>query len=65
MKAILLVGVVVLLLALVWAALHDILKGEPDLSLEYGTILFSLLIFGVIVFSWLTSKSKHRPSKLT
>ncbi len=64
MKTVFLVGGVVFLLALDWAALHDILRGEPDLSLEYGCILFSLLIFAGMVFNWLTRGSKHRPSKL-
>ena len=50
MKTILLIGIVVLLLALDWAALHDILKGEPNLYAEYGMILFSIIIFGVMIF---------------
>ena len=49
MKTVLLIGMVVLLLALDWAALHDILKGEPNLYAEYGMILFSIVIFGVMI----------------
>ncbi len=41
-KSILFVAIGVFLLAIDWAALHDILKGEPDLSLEYGSLLVSL-----------------------
>jgi len=50
MKTVLLIGMVVLLLALDGAALHDILKGEPNLYAEYGMILFSIIVFGVMVF---------------
>jgi len=42
------VGIVLLLLALDWAALHDILKGEPNPYLEYGMVVFSLVIFGIM-----------------
>ena len=44
---------VALLLALDWAALHDILKGEPNLYAEYGMILFSIMVFGVLIFTQL------------
>ncbi len=50
MKTVLLIGVVVLLLALDWAALHDILKGEPNLYAEYVVLLFSTIVFGVMIF---------------
>ena len=50
MKTVLLIGMVVLLLALDGAALHDILKGEPNLYAEYGMILCSTIGFGVMVF---------------
>ena len=30
------------ILALDWAALHDILKGEPDLILEWGILAASI-----------------------
>ncbi len=58
MKTLLLVGIVVLLLALDWAALHDILKGEPNLYAEYGMILFSIIMFGVMIFIGLRRKNK-------
>ncbi len=48
MKTVLLIGIVVLLLVLDWAALHDILKGEPNLYGEYGTILFSIIVLAMI-----------------
>jgi hypothetical protein len=58
MKTVLLIGMVVLLLALDWAALHDILKGEPNLYAEYGMILFSIVIFGVMIFIGLRGKGR-------
>lgn len=58
MKTVLLIGIVVLLLALDWAALHDILKGEPNLYAEYGIILFSMIIFGVMIFIGLRRRNK-------
>lgn len=36
---------VLLLLALDWAALHDILKGEANTTVEYTFIAFSLGVF--------------------
>ena len=53
MKTVLLIGMVALLLALDWAALHDILKGEPNLYAEYGMILFSIIVFGVLILTQL------------
>jgi hypothetical protein len=35
---------VLLLLALDWAALHDILRGEPDVWLEWSFVVGSLLL---------------------
>ena len=59
MKTVLLIGMVLLLLALDWAALHDILKGEPNPYAEYGMILFSLIIFGVMIFIGLRERNKR------
>jgi len=59
MKTVLLIGMVALLLALDWAALHDILKGEPNLYAEYGMILFSIVIFGVMIFIGLRRKNER------
>jgi len=49
MKTILLTVLSAFLLALDWAALHDILKGEPDLYGEYRTLVLSGIVFGVLV----------------
>ncbi len=38
-------GVILLVLALDWAALHDILKGEADTTLEYSMLAVSLVFF--------------------
>jgi len=40
---------IIVLLALDWAALHDILKGEADVWAEYTTVLLSLVIFGALL----------------
>ena len=37
--------VVMVVLALDWAALHDILAGEPDTWMEWGFLAASLLLF--------------------
>lgn len=39
-----------MLAALNWAALHDILKGEPNVYLEWGFILASLAL--VVTMIW-------------
>ena len=42
----------ILLLALDWAALHDIVKGnEPDFFAEYTVLGASLLVFGALAFA--------------
>ncbi len=58
MKNLLAVAIVLLLLALDWAALHDILKGEPNLYGEYGVVAFSLIIFGTLIFIGLRGRGK-------
>lgn len=44
-------AIILALLALDWAALHDIMKGEPDLYNEYGMVVFSLVVFGMMLYS--------------
>ena len=39
-----------MLAALNWAALHDILKGEPNVYLEWGFVLASLAL--VVTMIW-------------
>jgi hypothetical protein len=59
MKTVLLIGMVLLLLALDWATLHDILKGEPNLYAEYGMILFSAMIFGAMIFIGMRGRDRR------
>lgn len=58
-KRVVIAMLVLILLALDWAALHDILKGEADVSLEYGMVLVSVLVFAALVLSKLRQRS-HR-----
>lgn len=52
---------VVLLLALDWAALHDILKAnEPDYTAEYATLAASAMIFAALAARW--SRTRRRAS---
>jgi hypothetical protein len=54
MKALAVTLGLLLLLALNWAALHDIVKGEPSLALEYGTVVLS----AVAVIAWLVLRRR-------
>lgn len=43
--------VVLFILALDWAALHDIAKGEPNLYAEYSMLVASVIIFiGILAY---------------
>ena len=50
--------ILVLIAALDWAALHDIVKGEPDLTLEYATLVFSVVAVGVLVLLLLRRRAR-------
>lgn len=52
--------VVITLLALDWAALHDIFKGlEPDYTLEYFALIASVIILVLLgIHSYLDKKAK-------
>ncbi len=43
--------------ALDWAALHDILRGEPNLMAEYGMLAASVVAGSGVV--WLLSRRRH------
>jgi len=58
-KTSLLISSVALLLALDWAALHDILKGEPNLYAECGMVVLSMVIFVAMIFTGLRRKCKR------
>jgi hypothetical protein len=45
-----------ILLALDWAALHDIIKGEQDVWMEWSFVLLSLILLIVVVRKWLNHK---------
>jgi hypothetical protein len=60
MKVLLLVAVVLVLLALDWAAVHDILKGEPNLYGEYGMLAFSAIVFGLLALAGLRKRDRTR-----
>ena len=53
------ITLVVVLLALDWAALHDILKGEPNLYVEYGILLISMVVFAIMLFMRLRRKDRR------
>lgn len=62
MKTILAMLVAAFVLALDWAALHDILKGkESDLSNEYYILGLSPLVLGLLVLSVVRGRKKCRP----
>ena len=49
-----LIGLLILaVLALDWAALHDIIKGEPDAWMEWTFVLGSLLLGGLYIYRFL------------
>ncbi len=50
MRGLIFTAMAVALLALDWAAIHDILKGEPDTFGEYGMLAFSLIAFSAMAF---------------
>ena len=53
-------GIVLVLLALDWAALHDIAKGsELDYTGEYTTLLASLPVFGFVLMATIRKLQKR------
>jgi len=58
MKRLAVFGLVALLLALDWAALHDILSGEPDVRGEWAALALSGLVFAALLLS-----RARRPSR--
>ena len=57
-KKLLIVLVIIILLALDWTALHDIIKGEANQTLEYITAAFSLVVFVMLVLFWIRSRKR-------
>jgi hypothetical protein len=52
MRVVLTIVIVAALLLLDWLALSDIVRREPNLALEYFTIVLSGLVFGGVVGYW-------------
>jgi len=50
MKRTILVAAGLVIFALDWAALHDIVKGEPSPYGEYALLIFSPFLLGAIIF---------------
>ena len=44
------------LLALDWAALHDNIKGEQDVWMEWSFVLLSLILLVVVIRKWPNNK---------
>lgn len=51
--------IAIVLIALDWAALHDIMKGEADLTGEWIIVAASGLIFGLMVGILFRPKQKR------
>jgi hypothetical protein len=60
MKRLLLALVVVVLIALDWAAVRDILRGESDLRNEFLTVVMSGLVYGGLIGYWVRERRKRR-----
>jgi len=48
------------LLTLDWAALHDIIKGEQDVWLEWLYVLASITLLVFVIYKWLKVRSKNQ-----
>jgi|OpeIllAssembly_1097287.scaffolds.fasta_scaffold866456_1 hypothetical protein len=48
------------LLTLDWAALHDIIKGEQDVWLEWLYVLVSIIFLVFVIYKWLKVRSKNQ-----
>jgi hypothetical protein len=53
---ILLVAILLVLLALDWAALHDILRGEPNLWMEWAVVALSAAVVALLVINRLARR---------
>ena len=62
MKKVFVAGIVLLLLALDWAALHDSIKAnEPDFVGEYAMLAFSAGVFAVMLWVAFRNKILRKP----
>jgi 4-amino-4-deoxy-L-arabinose transferase-like glycosyltransferase len=53
---ILLVAILLVLLALDWAALHDILRGEPNQWMEWAVVALSAAVVALLVINRLARR---------
>ena len=52
---------VVTLIGLSWAAVHDVLKGEKDITGEVTLLIFTVFLFAsVLMGRWMRSRSEPR-----
>jgi 4-amino-4-deoxy-L-arabinose transferase-like glycosyltransferase len=52
----LLVAVLLVLLVLDWAALHDILKGEPNVWMEWAVVALSAVVVALLAIQQLARR---------
>ncbi len=60
MKQFVRIGTVLLILALDWAALHDILEGESDVWAEWLFVFLSVVIFVIMIIDWTRNRQSSR-----
>ena len=63
MKKVFIAIVTIVLLVLDWAALSDILKGEPNVNAEYVTLIGSVVILLVMLSYTFKQKGKGEGKK--
>jgi hypothetical protein len=54
------IGIVLLILALDWAALQDIVEGEPDVRAEWIFVFLSLAVFIIMIIDWTRDRKSKR-----
>ena len=52
---------IIVLIVLDWAAIHDIIKGEPNLTLEYSIIVISILVILALIAIYVRNIKKSNP----
>lgn len=57
-----LIGIGLLLIfAVDWAALHDIIKGEQDVWMEWTFVIASLILLAITISRWLALNIERKP----
>jgi hypothetical protein len=59
--AVLSLAVVLVVVAVDWAALHDVLRGEADVTNEYFVMAVSGVIYGGVIGYWFRKWRNRRP----